>query len=211
LIAIANHEQLNMLQPVSYDDHILKKTLDLNHLESRYATDAITPYLQLVFSATNKSNDRLMKAVSTAILVAFFAPPNYAETVISKAPSSPETIYKFNGCNIRVQNLLGGHLRISTRSSPPAAGYTGPLKRDEEKSNTSIMMSCDKPDTVSLRNCGLELEDGKLHISDYDNLTPDELKLLNLERVELKGKNWQGTGVTETPVLSPDGRRSITF
>jgi hypothetical protein len=57
LVAIAKHEQLNVLQPVIYDDPMLKKTLDLNHLASRYATDAVTPYLQLVFSATSKSND----------------------------------------------------------------------------------------------------------------------------------------------------------
>lgn len=57
LVAIAKHEQLNVLQPVIYDDPMLKKSLDLNHSYSRRFTDVVTPYLQLVFSATQNSSD----------------------------------------------------------------------------------------------------------------------------------------------------------
>jgi hypothetical protein len=152
-----------------------------------------------------------MKALSMTPLLALTPTLSYAQVSNLNVASTQEKIYRIGGCNVRVHELLGGRFEAYTDDSPPAAGYTGPLKRDKEKSNTAFMIRCAKPSEVELRDCGLDLVDGKLHTTEDDDSTPEEMKLLDSKRIELKGKNWQGAGVQENPVLSPDGRRGITF
>lgn len=57
LIAVAKHEQLNVLQPVIYDDAELKETLDLNHQVGRRFGETFAKYAELVFSAKEKTAD----------------------------------------------------------------------------------------------------------------------------------------------------------
>lgn len=56
LFAIAHHEQLNILQPLIYEDAKLKETLDMNHAYSRRA-GWLAPPFQVVFSAAKDTND----------------------------------------------------------------------------------------------------------------------------------------------------------
>lgn len=58
LVAIANQEQLHILQPLIYDDPLLKKTMDLNHELSRRLGGWLSPPFQVVFSAKNDSDDK---------------------------------------------------------------------------------------------------------------------------------------------------------
>lgn len=52
LVSIADHEQLNVLQPLIYDDPKLKETLDLNQTVAKWTLGTLSPYFQLIFSAT---------------------------------------------------------------------------------------------------------------------------------------------------------------
>jgi len=56
LLAIAHHEQLNILQPLIYEDAKLKETLDMNHAYSRRA-GWLAPPFQVVFSAAKDADD----------------------------------------------------------------------------------------------------------------------------------------------------------
>lgn len=80
LVAIANHEQLNVLQPVIYDDAKLKETLDLNHRVGRRFGEGVVPYLKLVFSA--------LPATEDASKVIRFDPPQGAWDQVSGATKS---------------------------------------------------------------------------------------------------------------------------
>lgn len=62
LVAIANHEQLNILQPLIYEDAKLKETLDMNHAYSRRA-GWLAPPFQVVFSAAKDTNDPELKVI----------------------------------------------------------------------------------------------------------------------------------------------------
>lgn len=59
---IANHEQLNILQPLIYEDAKLKETLDMNHAYSRRA-GWLAPPFQVVFSAAKDTNDPELKVI----------------------------------------------------------------------------------------------------------------------------------------------------
>ena len=56
LLLIAHHEQLNILQPLIYEDAKLKETLDMNHAYSRRA-GWLAPPFQVVFSAAKDADD----------------------------------------------------------------------------------------------------------------------------------------------------------
>ncbi len=58
LNAIAKQEQLNILQPLIYDDSKLVKTMDINHWISRASSGGLSPTYTLYFSAAPKNDDR---------------------------------------------------------------------------------------------------------------------------------------------------------
>lgn len=58
LIEIAQQEQLNILQPLIYDDPKLVKTMDTNHWISRASSGGLSPTYTLYFSAAPKNDDR---------------------------------------------------------------------------------------------------------------------------------------------------------
>lgn len=60
LMHIAKHEQINVLQPLIYDDPKLKETLDLNHSLSRRST-WLSPPFQVVFNANKDVDDPELK------------------------------------------------------------------------------------------------------------------------------------------------------
>lgn len=57
LQVIAKQEQINILQPVIYDDSQLIKTMDVNHYFSRLTGGLLSPTYTLYFSAAPKNSD----------------------------------------------------------------------------------------------------------------------------------------------------------
>lgn len=60
LLMIADQEQLNILQPLIYEDTKLKETLDMNHSYSRFSAWLAPPF-QVVFSAAKDADDPELK------------------------------------------------------------------------------------------------------------------------------------------------------
>jgi hypothetical protein len=54
---IAKQEQLNVLQPLIYEDRKLMRTMDVNHLISRASLGTLSPTYTVYFSATPKNDD----------------------------------------------------------------------------------------------------------------------------------------------------------
>lgn len=60
---IAKQEQLNVLQPLIYDDAKLTKTMDVNHKASRYSHGFLSPRYKVVYSAAPKTDDPELQTV----------------------------------------------------------------------------------------------------------------------------------------------------
>lgn len=63
LVSTAKQEQINVLQPLIYNDPKLKETMDTNHRFSRLTGGWISPKFKVVFSASPKNSDPELEAV----------------------------------------------------------------------------------------------------------------------------------------------------
>ncbi len=63
VFAIAQHEQINILQPLVYDDKKLKETMDLNHFSSKLFGGWIAPKFKVIYSASSKMSDPNLETV----------------------------------------------------------------------------------------------------------------------------------------------------
>lgn len=61
LVVVARQEQLNVLQPLIYDDQKLKETLDLNHYMSRNLGEWASAPIRVVFSAEASTDDESLR------------------------------------------------------------------------------------------------------------------------------------------------------
>jgi hypothetical protein len=114
LVAIAEQEQLNVLQPLIYNDPLLKETMDLNHRFSRLTNGWLSPKFKVVYSATPRSDDLGLETV-------FDAPKSLAEQFIGKNKSLPnaadrmefveQIAKKFNWLMSTRQAYMEGELR----------------------------------------------------------------------------------------------------
>lgn len=66
LVAIAQQEQLNVLQPLIYDDASLKVTMDTNHRFSRLTGGWLSPQFKVVYGASAQNNDPTLETVFDA-------------------------------------------------------------------------------------------------------------------------------------------------
>lgn len=82
LLAVAEHEQLNVLQPLIYDDPSLKATMDISHLFSRLTFGWLSPKFKVVYSAGPQNEDPSLETV-------FDAPANIKERFSDKTKSLP--------------------------------------------------------------------------------------------------------------------------
>ena len=82
LQAIAFHEQLNVLQPLIYDDASLKRTMDINHLSSRTTGGWLSPQYKVIFSAETQVSVPELEVV-------FDAPKNMKERFFGTRRSLP--------------------------------------------------------------------------------------------------------------------------
>lgn len=63
LVSIANHEQINVLQSLIYDDHELKETMDMNHEFSRKSAGWISPQFKVIYSASPQNKGSAKESV----------------------------------------------------------------------------------------------------------------------------------------------------
>jgi len=82
LVEIAKQEQLNVLQPMIYEDAELAKTMSINHLISRYSGGFLSPQYAVVYSASPKVDDPTLKTV-------FDAPDGITDWVTGPKQSLP--------------------------------------------------------------------------------------------------------------------------
>jgi hypothetical protein len=62
LAIVAQHEQLNVLQPLIYEDPKLKITMDINHKFSRFTVGLLSPEFKVVFSFNPLIEDKALQA-----------------------------------------------------------------------------------------------------------------------------------------------------
>lgn len=63
LIAIAEQEQLNVLQPLIYNDPLLKVTMDMNHRFSRLSDGWLSPKFKVIYSASATNDNPALETV----------------------------------------------------------------------------------------------------------------------------------------------------
>lgn len=66
LAIIAQHEQVNVLQPLIYNDPELKKTMDMNHEFSRLTGGWLSPQFKVIYSFAPKTNDPNLQTIFDA-------------------------------------------------------------------------------------------------------------------------------------------------
>jgi hypothetical protein len=82
LVAIAEQEQINVLQPLIYNDPLLKTTMDTNHRFSRLTNGWLSPMFKVIYSASPHNGNPELETV-------FDAPENLAERFLGKIKSLP--------------------------------------------------------------------------------------------------------------------------
>jgi hypothetical protein len=80
LVAIAQQEQLNVLQPLIYNDPLLKVTMDVNHRFSRLTNGWLSPKFKVIYSAGATNNDPTIETV-------FDVPETVLERFVGKMQS----------------------------------------------------------------------------------------------------------------------------
>lgn len=80
LLAIANQEQINVLQPLIYSDPLLKKTMDVNHRFSRLTNGWLSPKFKVIYSASPQNSPPELETV-------FDAPTSMKERVLGERQS----------------------------------------------------------------------------------------------------------------------------
>lgn len=63
LAITAQHEQLNVLQPLIYDDPKLRTTMDSNHKFSRWSGGKLSPEFKVVFAFNPHIKDQSLQAI----------------------------------------------------------------------------------------------------------------------------------------------------
>ena len=85
LVAIATQEQINVLQPLIYNDPLLTKTMDANHRFSRLTNGWISPKFKVIFRASPTNNDPELEAV-------FDSPKNTLDQLTGTSQSLPNRV-----------------------------------------------------------------------------------------------------------------------
>ena len=82
LVAIAEQEQLNVLQPLIYNDPLLKVTMDVNHRFSRLTNGWLSPRFKVIYRASAVNDDPELETV-------FDAPDSILERFSGQIQSLP--------------------------------------------------------------------------------------------------------------------------
>lgn len=92
LVAIAEQEQINVLQPLIYNDPLLKETMDTNHHFSRLTNGWISPKFKVVYRAGAQNGDPDLETV-------FDAPDGMVARFAGKRGSLPDKEDRMNFVN----------------------------------------------------------------------------------------------------------------
>lgn len=82
LAITAQHEQINVLQPLIYNDPRLKATMDANHKFSRWSAGMLSPEFKVVFAFDPQIADKSLKAI-------FDVPKNIKDRYLGSRKSLP--------------------------------------------------------------------------------------------------------------------------
>lgn len=83
LVTIARQEQINVLQPLIYNDALLKKTMDVNHRFSRLTNGWLSPKFKVIYSFTPQNSDPNLET-------AFDAPTSMKDRLLGERQSLPD-------------------------------------------------------------------------------------------------------------------------
>lgn len=83
LLAIAEHELVNVLQPLIYDNAKLKETMDMNHKFSRLTSGWISPQFKVIYSFRPTNDD-------PSLQTAFDPPTGFINRFYNERKSLPE-------------------------------------------------------------------------------------------------------------------------
>lgn len=115
-------------------------------------------------------------------------------------------------CHFRLTDPFNGRLRVDLDEKLKSANYHGPLhQKGPEKNDLWIQVWCVQESKVNKKNCGLELENGKLDTDGLEALSQDERRSLNQTLITLIGKGWTGSGVQEDQISGDEELRSRSF
>ena len=92
LVAIAEQEQMNVLQPLIYDDPSLKVTMDTNHQASRITNGWLSPKFKVIYSASPLNADPELETV-------FDLPKSLVDRFLKPKQSLPNAIDRMNFVN----------------------------------------------------------------------------------------------------------------
>lgn len=87
LVAIAQQEQLNVLQPLIYDDALLRITMDTNHRFSRLTNGWLSPKFKVIYRASSQNSDPELETV-------FDAPASVLERFTGEIQSLPNSTHR---------------------------------------------------------------------------------------------------------------------
>ena len=114
LVSIADQEQKNVLQPLIYNDALLKQTMDTNHKFSRLTGGWISPKFKVIYRASATNDDPELEAV-------FDAPSNLLDQLTGTSKSLPnvedrmrfveQIAKKFNLLMLNRRPYMDGELR----------------------------------------------------------------------------------------------------
>ena len=89
LVAIAEQEQINVLQPLIYTDALLKTTMDTNHWLSRLTDGWLSPKFRVIYRADAQNSDPELETV-------FDAPKTVVERFTGQMKSLPDARDRMN-------------------------------------------------------------------------------------------------------------------
>lgn len=114
LVAIARQEQINVLQPLIYNDPLLRETMDTNHRFSRLTNGWISPKFKVIYSFSPTNTDPELESV-------FDAPENSIDRYFGPIGSLPnqedrmkfvaQIAEKFNSLMKKRPSYMEGELR----------------------------------------------------------------------------------------------------
>ncbi|MGZ8315974.1 MAG: DUF2515 family protein [Telluria sp.] len=118
LVAIAEQEQLNVLQPLIYDDALLKDTMDVNHRFSRLTDGWLSPKFKVVYSADPTSVDPTLETVFDApasLFERFSRPPKSLPNAQDRMNFVEKITTDFNRLMSQQRSYMDGELQKIAR------------------------------------------------------------------------------------------------
>ena len=155
-----------------------------------------------------------MKIIFFACATIFLTTNLHAQVVTTATLSGKDNDIKLGQCHYKLHDAFNGEVRLSTRSKPQIANYSGPLMRNLERSEVTVQMWCDSSSAKHIADFSAVKLDGDIWSMAYENeaeTTDDKIKQSNTTLVVINGKGWSGAGVTEDQTDGDPHKRVRSF